>query len=100
MNFKSNLNKILELSDTYQLNELKNWCEFEMIKKITTSNLNLIPNYYLVANQCNAERLKDKIFEFFKVHFNKVTETDEWKQLNETHSHLINEAYKKILIDR
>ena len=98
--FKSSLDKILNISDTYQLNELKRWSENELIQRVTISNNNQIPDYYLVSHQCKAERLKKKVCKFIKANFNKVCETDEWKKLAETQSHLVAEVYRDILSEK
>lgn len=100
MDFKSSLDKILNFSDTYQLKELKRWSENELIQKISLSNISRIPDYYLVSHQCNAERLKDQVRRFLKVNFKKVCETDEWKKLAETQSHLVAEVYRDILSEK
>lgn len=68
-----------------------------MINKITISNSS---KYYLIANQCNAINLKVKVGDFMKKNLNKVSETSEFKKLSETHSHIVSEIYKQILIDK
>lgn len=100
MEFKSSVDKILNISDTYQLNELKGWSENELIQKITISNNNQIPDLYLISHQCKAERLKKQVRKFIKANFNKVCETDEWKKLAETQSHLVAEVYRDILSEK
>ena len=91
------MDKLLSFADIYQLKELKLFCENEMINKITISSA---AQFYLFSSQCNAENLKEKVFEFLKVNFNKIIETEEWKQLQETQSHLVNEIYKQLFIDK
>lgn len=88
MDFKSDVDKILNFSDNYQLKELKGWSENELVQKITIANINQVPNYYLISHQCNAETLKEQVRNFLKANFNRVCETDEWKKLAETQPHL------------
>ena len=100
MEFKSSVDKILNFSDTYQLKELKAWCEHELIQRITISNLSQIPDYYLISHQCKAERLKKQVRKFLKANFKKVSDTDGWKKLAETQSHLVAEVYRDILSEK
>jgi len=82
---------LLAAADRYQLDRLKTMCEEHLSLNLNIDNA---ASVLMLADLHSAVQLKQLAIQFCNANTNEVTETDAWKQMEQSAPRLVCEAYK------
>ena len=84
--------QLLFAAAKYRIEDLKVFCQHEMINKLTTENA---IGYLVKSHRYLATLLKHKCIEFINSNSTEVIKRSEWTDLIKNHPYLITELYSK-----
>lgn len=86
---------LLIAADKYSIDELKKFCEKNIIANI---NIDTAAEILIVADLVKSENLKREAMELIFANRDKVIETESYKEMIKTHLYLVEELFRKVEI--
>ena len=88
---KCNVCELYEITDKYDVQELKLLCVDFMTENLSVENFSEI---LILANKFHEEELLIQVQNFFNENFEKIVSSDSWEHLLKDNSHLANRLLK------
>lgn len=92
-NLEKNTEKLLELSDKYDLKGLKLLCSQEICKNI---EVDTAIDVLIWADKCNAMELKERALDFIRNQMRDVLESDAYNNLIHNHENLLKDLFSHV----
>ena len=89
--------RLLPLTDTLELFRLKDWCEEQLLGRISVVNT---PDFLVLAEKCSARSLRSRLIDFLRQNAQQITQSDAWTRITETHPVIVADMFKYMVANR
>ncbi len=86
---------LLAAADRYQLDQLKEICEVELVRQLSATNA---AQSLMLADIYSLAQLKQRTIRFINLNVSDVCATADWKEMTAFHPHLVAEVYTGFMV--